>query len=140
MAKPYSVDLRERVVDAVKAGATCRAVAAAFQVSVSSVVKWSQKSRRTGSVAPERMGGHRPWVLEGEREWLLARITEKPDLTLHALLGELKARDVRVCRDTLWRFLRREGISFKKNSVRLRTGPPGRGPQAGALEEVSGRA
>ena len=51
---------------------------------------------------------------------LLERISEKSDLTLHALLRELAERDVVVCCDTLWRFLKSEGISFKKNRVRQR--------------------
>jgi putative transposase len=71
------------------------------------------------------MGG-RPGVskLAGERTWLLARLAEKPDLTLHALLGELHERGIKVSCDTLWRFLRSAGISFKKNRVRQRTGSP----------------
>ena len=45
MARAYSLDLRERVVGADLRGETCRAVAAAFDVSVASVVKWSQRAR-----------------------------------------------------------------------------------------------
>ena len=78
MARPYSQDLRER---AVAGGHTCRAVAALFGVSVASVVKWSQRFRATGSAAAAKMGGRRPLRLAGEREWLLARIAAKPDLT-----------------------------------------------------------
>ena len=70
MGRAYSVDLRERVVAAVTAGGSCRAVAATFKVSVSSVVKWSQRWRSTGSVAAQPMGGRRPLVLLSEREWL----------------------------------------------------------------------
>jgi hypothetical protein len=51
-----------------------------------------------------------------ERDWLLARVAEKLDLALEALLGELVAHGMVVCRNTLWRFLRREGISSKKKS------------------------
>ena len=76
----------------------------------------------TGSAAAKPMGGKRPYLLEGERDWLLARLAEKPDLTLHALLAELGERDVVVSCDTLWRFLKRQGISFKKNRVRDRAG------------------
>jgi hypothetical protein len=61
------------------------------------------------------MGGKRPYLLAGQRSWLLARLDEKPDLTLHALLRELGAHGVTVSCDTLWRFLRREGFSFKKS-------------------------
>jgi len=123
MARPYSLDLRKRVVSALKSGRSCRQVAKIYKVSVASVVRWSQRERRTGSPAAAKMGGHRPYILESERDWLLSRIKEKPDLTLHALLLELEERGVKVCCDTLWRFLKREGISFKKNTIRNRTGP-----------------
>jgi transposase len=123
MTRAYSLDLRERVVSAVLSGETCRSVATRFDVSVSSVVKWSQRQRETGSPAAYRVGGHRPWVLEPERDWLLRQLEKKPDLTLMALLGELaEERDVDVSHDTLWRFLKREGFSFKKNRVRQRAG------------------
>jgi transposase len=123
MARPYSLDLRERVVASVASGKSCRVVAALFDVSVASVVKWSQRARTTGSAAAKPMGGKRPYVLEREREWLLERLSEKPDLTLHGLLDELRRRrKVMVACDTLWRFLRREGISFKKNHLRQRAG------------------
>src|SRR5690606_17506582 len=91
MARAYSLDLRERVVACVAAGETCRAVAARFDVSVASVVKWSQRFRTTGSPAAKRMGG-RAFVLAGERDWLLVRLKERPDITLHDLLSELRAR------------------------------------------------
>ena len=68
MARPLSNDLRERVVAAVREGASCRVVASRFGVAVSSVVKWSQRARRTGSVAPGKMGGHRRPILEPHRE------------------------------------------------------------------------
>jgi transposase len=58
MVKPYSNDLRERVVGAVERGATVRRVAERFGVSVSSVVKWHQRYRSTGSVRPGQMGGN----------------------------------------------------------------------------------
>ena len=90
------MDLRERVVAAVAAGESCRAVAKRFEVSVASVVKWSQRFRSTGSPAAKRMGGHRPYALADERKWLLARIAASPDLTLRALLAELADRGVTV--------------------------------------------
>jgi transposase len=114
MACPYSHDLRERVASAVLSGERCRFVARTFGVSVASAVRWSQRARQTDNAAAYAMGGHRPWSLEPERDWLMARLGEKLDLTLHALLAELAARDVVVCYDTLWRFLKREGVSFKK--------------------------
>ncbi len=118
MTRPYSNDLRKRVVDAVGAGDSCRVVAKRFGVAVSTVVKWSQRYRATGSVAPGKMGGHRRPILEPHREFIIARITQTPHLTLHGLKDELAARGVMVSHNAVWLFLRREGLSFKKNSVR----------------------
>ena len=103
-------------------GQSCRQVSTLFRVSVASVVKWAQRARSTGSPAAKLTGGRRGCKLDGEREWLLGRLAQKPDLTLHALLAELRERGVTVSCDTLWRFLREAGISFKKNRIRQRAG------------------
>ena len=115
MARAYSLDLRERVVGAVAAGQSSRAVAATFGVSVASVVKWSQRFRSTGSAAAFKVGGRRPFALAGERSWLLARIAEEPDLTLRAIAAELAERGIRVSYFAVWHFFEHEGISFKKS-------------------------
>jgi transposase len=60
-------------------------VAKTFMVSVASVVKWSQRHRAVGSPAALKMGGKRPYLVARERDWVLARIAEKPDLTLREL-------------------------------------------------------
>ena len=140
MGRAYSLDLRERVVAAVTAGDSCRAVAATFKVSVASVVKWSQRFRRTGSAAPRPMGGNRPYALAGERDWLLRRLAEKPDLTLRALLAELAERGIKVSYYAVWHFFEHEGISFKKKPARQRAGSSRRRQTARAMEEVSGPA
>lgn len=118
MTKPYSNDLRERVVAAVFAGGSCRSVAKTFGVSVSSVVKWSQRYRKTGSVAPDKMGGYRRSVVAPHRDFILERINQTPHLTLHRLRDDLAARGVHVSHNAVWLFLRREGLSFKKKPVR----------------------
>ena len=123
MSRPLSNDLRERVVAAVAAGESCRAVAARFGVAVSSVVKWSQRYRATGSVAPGQMGGHRKPVLEPHRAFIKERVRQTPHLTLHKLKDELAARGVKVSHNAVWTFLRREGLRFKKNAVRPRASP-----------------
>ena len=127
MARAYSLDLRERVVGAVAEGQSCRSVAKTFMVSVASVVKWSQRHRAVGSSpAALKMGGHRPYLVAREKDWVLARIAEKPDITLRALLKELADRGLVVSYYALWHFLHHEGVTFKKKPSRLRTGPPGR--------------
>src|SRR5579862_3896303 len=122
MTRPLSNDLRERVVSAVLSGASSRAIAARFGVAVSSVVKWSQRYRATGSVAPGKMGGHRKPLLDPHRAFIRERIGQTPHLTLHALKDELAARGVKVSHNAVWLFLRREGLRFKKNAARARAG------------------
>jgi transposase len=118
MTRPLSNDLRERVVSAVLGGASCREAALRFGVAVSSAVKWSQRYRATGSVVPGKMGGHRRPVLDPHRAFIIERIKQTPHLTLHALKQELAARGVKVSHNAVWLFLRREGLRFKKNTVR----------------------
>jgi transposase len=118
MTRPLSNDLRERVVAAMVSGESCRSVAARFGVAVSSVVKWSQRYRATGSVAPGKMGGHRKPVLDPHRGFIVDRIKQTPHLTLHALKEELAAHGVTVSHNAVWMFLRREGLRFKKNTIR----------------------
>jgi len=116
MAKPYSMDLRERAMRRVAAGESVRSVAAVLKVSVSSVIKWAQRLRRTGSVAPGKMGGHRSLRVSGEhRTWLLVRVAGDPNVTLRGLARELGERGITVCHGTVGRFLHREDQSFKKN-------------------------
>lgn len=118
MVRPLSNDLRERAVAALAGGESCRSVAARFGVAVSSVVKWSQRHRATGSVAPGKIGGHRKRTLEPHRAFIQERINQIPHLTLHRLKDELAARGVIVSHNAVWLFLRREGLRFKKNAVR----------------------
>jgi transposase len=136
MVRPYSLDLRERVVAAVRGGRSCRAVARTFGVSVASAVKWSQRFRATGSAAAKPMGGKRPVLLAGQRAWILERIADEPDLTLRGLAAELRERGIAVSYGAVWSFVRRQGLSFKKKRSRRRTGPPRRRAPPCPLEKI----
>ena len=138
MTRPYSVDLRERVVWRVESGETVRQVAALFGVSVSSVVKWSLRYRASGSAAPAKMGGYRRPILEKERDWVLARIEENPDITLKGLQAELAGRGVKVSYGAVWSFVHAYGKSFKKNRAPLRAKSRPRSKAKGAVAEISG--
>jgi transposase len=124
MAKPYSLDLRERVVARVMAGETVRSVMAIFEVSVASVVKWSQRYRATASAAARPMGGRRHFVLAGPRAWLLERLALEPSLSLRRLHAELAERGVVVSYGAVWDFVHEENLSFKKNRAGQRAGSP----------------
>jgi transposase len=120
MTRPYSIDLRERAVGLVEGGQSRHQVAKIFKVGVSSVIRWCARQRASGTCAAKRMGGHRRPILLSEREWLLARLSVAPDLTVRGLLRELGDRDVKVSYGALWAFLAAEGLTFKKNPVRRR--------------------
>ncbi len=137
MARPYSNDLRERVV---ASGRSCREVAALFDVSVASVVKWSQRQRATGSAAARPMGGHRKWLLEPHRALVIERLRAVPDLTLKALVAELAEHGIATCPVSVWRLVRSEGMSFKQKPVRRGASATGHRKTARAVEEVSGTA
>ena len=73
MPKPYSQDLRNRVIDAVVEGAmSCRAAARRYEVSFSTAIKWLERYRREGLRAPVGHGGHRRSALMPHREFLAA--------------------------------------------------------------------
>jgi transposase len=118
MGRPYSLDLRERVVAAVeKGGISRRRAAAQFGVGISTVIAWVRRSRETGSVAPGKMGGHKPKAIAGEhRAWLLQRTQEK-DFTLRGLVTEFAERGLKVDYRSVWNFVHAEKLSFKKSVV-----------------------
>jgi transposase len=121
MSKALSVDLRERVVRAVAAGASCRAAAARFGVSASSAIRWCARLRETGSVLPQALGGdRRSGRIEAHAPQILELVAGTPDLTLAELRAVLAGSVVAVGMASLWRFLDRHQITRKK---RPRTRP-----------------
>jgi transposase len=120
MARPYSEDLRERVVGAVERGQSRRGAAKLFGVAISTVIDWVDAWREEGRLAAKPMGGDHSSRLKEERDWLLERVAATPDLTLEEIRAELAARGKHVGYGTVWRFFAAEGISFKKNRARQR--------------------
>ena len=140
MARAYSLDLRERVIAAVEAGASRHEAAETFGVSVATAVRWMQRFRATGSAAARPMGGRRGSSLEGQRAWLLARLAVVPDVTLRGLVMELAERGVTTSYGAVWRIVHASGISFKKNAVRQRARAWRCRAAAAALASLSGSA
>jgi transposase len=132
MTRPYSVDLRERVVRAVEAGLSRRAAARRFEVSASFVIKLVQRWRREGTVAPERYGGWKRPTLAAHAERMHELLRAEPDLTIAELRSRLAAAAIHTSPAAISRFLAAEGLTRKKRpSTRpSRSGPtsPPRGP------------
>jgi transposase len=133
MPKPYSRDLRERVIRTVEAGASCHEAAAVFEVSPSSAIRWVARWRRTGTIAAKPMGG-KSSPLDVHKEWLLALVTTEPDLTLEEIRSKLRDRGIVVSASSVWRFYDRHDISFKKKPARGRARQAGRAHGTRELE------
>jgi len=123
MSKALSVDLRERVVAAVAAGASCRAAAIRIGVSASSAIRWCARSREVGTVAPGPLGGdRRPARIEAHASLILDLIEQKPDITLAEIRAELARAGVPASIAAVWRFFDRHRITRKKDGTRGRAG------------------
>jgi transposase len=116
-----SVDLRQRVVSAVAAGATCREAAERFGVSRVSASRWSQQKQRLGHVAPKPLGGdQRSHHIEAHADLILQTYEARPQIFLRELRDDLQERGIAVSTSSLSRFFARHRISRKKGrSTRL---------------------
>jgi len=123
MPAPLSIDLRERVVAAVAAGASCHGAAARFGVSVSSASRWAERVRQEGQVAPKSSGGaHASPRIEAHADLILSLNEQRPEIYLRELRDALAERGVATSTSGLWRFFRRHRITRKKG----RSTPPSR--------------
>lgn len=137
MPKPYSQDLRMRVVEAVEGGASRREVAELYGLSPSVVVIWMQRWAETGSIEAKQSGGSVS-PLDEHAEFLLGLIVERPDMTLDEIVATMSRAGIEGSRTAVWRFYERHGITFKKNAVRGRAKARRCGPRAPALDARAG--
>lgn len=140
MAKPYSQDLRDRVIGAVDSGMSARAASRLFGISESTGIKWVARWRRTGSIGAKRMGGYKRSPLDSHVDLIVELITEQSDLTVEEIRSALRERGIRTGHGSVRRFFDRHGISFKKNRARQRTRPSGRGSCAPTMAQGSAGA
>ena len=122
MARPYSVDIRERALARADAGETVRMISEKLHISPSCVSKWKKLRSETSSLSPGKMNGHKKRVLSGGRaDWLRERLRSGP-FTLRKLTMELAARGIKTDLRAVWVFVHAEGMSFKKNHPADRAG------------------
>ena len=114
MAKPYSQDLRERMVQAVLAGQSRREVARRFDVSASCMIKLMHRVDATSNCRPRKFGGHKPYALAEQEDKVRALVAETPDLTITELWQKITALGIRVGRSAVARFLLHLQLTFKK--------------------------
>ena len=110
MARAYSQDLRDCVIDAVLSGTPARRAAARFGVGDATAIVWVRRAREDGERRARKQGQPRRCKLDPHRAYLLGLIAQTPDVTISELLERLLAeRGVNAGRATLWTFLDRCG-------------------------------
>ena len=115
MSRAYSDDLRDRVLDAVAAGASARGAAARFGIGVATAVRWARRWRETGGRRAYRQGYPKRSILDLHEDFLMGLVADQVDITIDEMQARLEAeRGVRAARVTIWRFFERRGWSFKK--------------------------
>ena len=126
MARAYSQDLRDRVIDAANAGLPARHAAARFGIGIATAIIWVRRARETGERTARRQGQPKRSKLDPHADFLLGLINATCDITLKEMQERLrKERGVSAGIGTLWQFLNRRGLTFKKNrrTPRSKTAP-----------------
>lgn len=123
--KPYSQDLRERVIAALEAGKTQAEVAAQFGIHKSTLEKWWYRWQATGSCAalPPAQGPQR--TLQAAESFIRAEVKKRPDATLAELCERAKeAKGVQaspsmMCRELkLLKLPRKKSRFMTRNAIR----------------------
>ena len=111
MARAYSQDLRERVIDA---GTSARQAAERFGIGVATAIVWVRRARE-GERSARKQGQPKRSKLDQHREFLLALIEAEPDITIAEMQERLRSEaGVTASVGTIWTFLDRAGLTFKK--------------------------
>ncbi len=127
MGKPLSMDLRERVIEAVEGGMSTRQAAARFSIRIAAAGSWARLKRAKGSVAPTRQGKPKGSVLNPHADFIRELIDTRPDITLQEIAERLaRERSVKVVYTAVWKFLDRHGLTNKKDRPCQRTRARGR--------------
>jgi transposase len=137
MGKPYSLDLRNRVVAAIEGGMSRNQAAKRFGIAISTAIGWMQRVEETGSVEPGQMGGHKPKAISGDHAVWLSRRLRDGDFTIRGLVAELAGRGLKVDYHSVWDFVHAENLSFKKKRGGWRTRSSRRGAAAIPVDKVS---
>lgn len=121
MGRSLDTDLRRRAVAAVEGGLSTGEAAERFSVSKAAVGAWVRLKRATGDVLPKPQGSGFGSVLDPHEGFILGLIAADRDVTLAEIADRLEAEcDLRVVPSTIWYWLDRRAITFKKNRARQR--------------------
>src|SRR5215207_5488666 len=130
MARAYSQDLRDRVIDA---GTSAREAAERFGIGVATAIVWTRRARE-GERSARKQGQPKRSKLDPHRAFLLCLVEAEPDITIAEMQERLRVEaEVEASTGTIWTFLDRAGLTFKKDRPRNRAGSPRRPDATGSL-------
>lgn len=117
MTRSLSGDLRGRVIAAIEDGGSTREAARRFRIGISTAGAWYRRYRETGEMEARKQGQPSRSKLDAHGAFILGLIEKTPDITL-AEIGErlVDERGVRAAPSTVWLFLDRRGVTFKKTA------------------------
>ena len=142
MAKPLSMDLRERVLACIVGGVSGRQAAERFGVSAASVSRWRTREREQGDAQPRAQGGDRKsHRIDTHRATIMALLGASPDITIEELRHKLSEQGLSIGYGTTRRFFERHKITRKKDCPCRGAGSSGRleGPRGLAREPGQAR-
>jgi len=115
MTRSLSVDLRGRVIAEIENGVSTREAARRFRIGISTAGSWYRRYRATGEMEARKQGQPSRSKLDPHGDYIVGLIEATPDITLAEIGKRLVAeRGVRAAPSTVWLFLDRRGITFKK--------------------------
>ena len=111
MARAYSQDLRDRVIES---GSSARAAASRFGVGIATAIVWVRRARE-GERSARKQGQPKRSKLDPHRAYLLGLIEAEPDITIAEMQERLASEaGISASVGTIWTFLDRAGLTFKK--------------------------
>lgn len=124
MTRSLSVDLRGRVIAAIEDGLSTREAARRFQIGISTAGEWYRRYRQTGETSGSKLDPH--------EDFIFSLIEDQPEITLEEIAEALaNNRGTSAVASTVWVFLDRRGITFKK---RQHMPPSSKDPMSCAAE------
>ena len=114
MGRAYSQDLRDRMIDS---GTSARQAAERFGIGVATAIVWVRRARE-GERSARKQGQPKRSKLDPHRAFLLGLIEAEPDMTIAEMQERLRSEvGVSASVGTIWTFLDRVGLTFKKRPL-----------------------
>lgn len=125
MTCSLSPDIRGPVIAAITEGLSTRHAARQFRIGISTAGNWYRRFLQTGETAARKRGQPSRSRLDPHESFILGLIDETPDITLTEIAERMtREHRVRIAPSTVWVFLAKRDVTFKKDSACERAATP----------------